>query len=394
MRVLFLIPHPWEGASSRYRVLQYFPYFEAHGIRCTASSFLSPAFYQIAYEPGYWSRKLYYFFLSTARRVRDVLRSGRYDVIFIHLEAFPIGPPLIEWFLSQCRIPIVFDLDDALFLPRRSVANPLGTWLRAPQKLSAILRWSRYVITCNDYLRQYAEQFNAKVQMIPTCVDVQQFCVPTGRPVRQRPLIGWVGSHSTAEYLEPLKPILIRLARRCDFTFKIIGAMRPFRVPGVEILQEPWTLERDVAAFQELDIGVYPLPEDPWVLGKTGFKTVQYMAVGVPCVVSDVGRNREIVQDGVNGFLANSPDEWVEKLWQLLADPSLRSRLGLAGRKTVEERFATHRYVSTYVEVLQQAAGERGKRAGPACAARLSTETNGRQDGTRSVEPSADPVHA
>lgn len=360
MRVLFLIPHPHEGASSRYRVLQYLPYLEADGIRCTASSFLSPQFYRIAYQQRRWVRKGGHFLVSTLKRLRDVLRSGRYDVVFIHLEAFPIGPPLIEWILTIRQIPIVFDMDDAIFLARDSVANPMIKWLRLPQKLSTILRWSHHVITCNDYLREYAERFNPRVSVIPTCVDVQQFNVPAQRSVRPCPLIGWVGSHSTAAYLEMLKPVLVRLTKRVDFTFKIVGSTQPFHLPGVDVIQEPWTLAKEVSSFQELDVGVYPLPTAPWILGKTGFKTVQYMAVGVPCVVSDVGRNREIVQDGMNGFLARSEDDWVEKLERLLADSSLRARIGFAGRKTVEERFATQTYLQAYLDILHQVAGKEG----------------------------------
>jgi len=95
MHVLFLTPHPEEGASSRYRVLQYLPHLEARGIRCTVSPFLSSRFYRIAYQPGRWTGKLGHFLVSSLRRLRDVIRSGRYDVVFIHLEAFPIGPPIL-----------------------------------------------------------------------------------------------------------------------------------------------------------------------------------------------------------------------------------------------------------------------------------------------------------
>lgn len=362
VRVLFLIPHSQEGASSRYRVLQYLPYLEAHGIRCTVSSFLSPRFYRMAYQRGHWWAKSGHFLVSSLKRVRDMMRSGRYDVVFIHLEAFPIGPPFIEWLLSVRGLPIVFDLDDAIFLPRSSMANPLVRWFRMPNKISTILRWSRCVITCNDYLRQYAEQFSPQVYVIPTCVDVQQFNVPASRPHRSRALIGWIGSYSTAPYLDVLKPVLPRLAERYEFTFKIVGSTRPFRLPGVDIIQEPWTLARDVSYFQELDIGVYPLPPEPWVLGKTGFKTVQYMAVGVPCVVSDIGRNREIVRDGVNGFLAATDGEWVEKLGRLLSDPHLREKLGQMGRRTVEERYSLAVHAPTLISVLREAVDRGGER--------------------------------
>ena len=356
MRVLFLIPHPREGASSRYRVLQYLPYLEARGIHCTVSSFLSPRFYRIAYQPGHWGAKIGCFLASSLRRLWDLVRSNWYDLVFIHLEAFPLGPPFIEWMLSLRGVPILFDLDDAIFLPRSSMTNLLIGWLRRPEKTASILRWSRSVITCNDYLRQYAEQFNPRVHVIPTCVDVSQFFIkPNGTP-RSRPLIGWVGSHSTAPYLDLLRPVLGSLKKRHDFAFKIVGSSIPFRVDGVEVIQEPWTLDKDISYFQELDIGVYPLPEEPWVLGKTGFKTVQYMAVGVPCVASDIGRNREIIRDGINGFLAKSEDEWVEKLGRLISDPGLRARLGQSGRATVEENYSVGVHVQRLVSVLREAA--------------------------------------
>jgi len=363
MRVLFVIPHHREGASSRYRVLQYVPHLEAQGIRCTVSPFLSSEFHRIAYQQGGWGNKIGQFLLSSCRRLRDVMRSGSYDVVFIHLEAFPLGPPVIEWFFSLRGVPIVFDLDDALFLPRDGTVYPMLKWLRMPQKIPAILRWSRCVITTNDHLRTYAQQFNAHVSVIPTCVDIRQFTVPMHRPQRARPLLGWVGSHSTAPYLELVKPVLARLAERYAFTFRIVGSLRPFRVPGVEVIQVPWSLANEVTSFQELDVGVYPLPTAPWVLGKAGFKAIQYMAVGVPCVASDVGRNREIIQDGVNGLLASSQEEWYAKLAQLLTDPLLCQRISLAGRKTVEERFANHLYVSSYVEILHGAARSRARRA-------------------------------
>lgn len=357
MRVLFLTPHPEEGASSRYRVLQYLPHLERSGIQPTVSAFLSPSFYRIAYRRGRWPEKAGRFLVSSLNRLRDVARSGRYDVAFVHLEAFPVGPPWIEWLLRNRRIPIVFDLDDAIFLPRSASANPLVNWLRMPQKVGSILRWSRCVITSNDYLKTYAQRFNPNVRMIPTCLDVRQFHQPTARPGRPRPLIGWIGSHSTAPYLDALRPALLRLAARCPFTLKIVGSDRPFHLPGVEVIREPWTMATDVSSFQELDIGIYPLPSEPWVLGKCGFKTIQYMAVGVPCVVSDIGCNREIVVDGVNGFLAATEEEWVDRLSRLIVDAPLRGRLGAAGRRMVEERFAVDVHAPRLIDVLREAAG-------------------------------------
>jgi glycosyltransferase involved in cell wall biosynthesis len=355
MRVLFLIPHPIEGASSRYRVLQYIPHFEARGIQCQVSSFLSREFYRIAYSQGAWVKKTGCMAISTVRRLWDVVNSKRFDLVFIHREVFPFGPPFLESLLALCKIPIVFDMDDAIFMPHMNHSNTFLRWLRMPSKVGAILKWSSAAIVSNAYLAHYARQFNSNVHVIPTSVDTDLFRPPARRPDNPEPVIGWIGSRSTAPYLDTLKPVFRRLRKRVPFTFKMVGAARPFSVSSVKILQEPWLLEKDVSYFQSHDIGVYPLPEDAWALGKAGLKALQYMAVGVPCVASNVGHNREIVQDGVNGFMARTEDEWVEKLGRLVENSRLRDQLGQAARKTVEERFSMQEKITTYVEILRDA---------------------------------------
>ena len=113
--------------------------------------------------------------------------------------------------------------------------------------------------------------------------------------------------------------------------------------------------------FQSFDIGVYPLPKDEWVLGKTGFKTIQYMSVGVPAVVSDIGANKIIIEDGINGFLAQTQDEWVEKLANLIEDSALRMRISLAGRRKVEEKYSLKVSAPKFLEIMQRVYNENNK---------------------------------
>ncbi|MBI2870180.1 MAG: glycosyltransferase family 4 protein [Candidatus Omnitrophica bacterium] len=368
MRTLFLTVHPAEGPSSRYRVLQYIPHFEANGIHCDVSPFLSREFYRIVYRPGQRLRKVKHLAGSLLRRMRDIARLRRYDLVFIHLGAVPFGPPLFEWILNNLKIPYVFDLDDALFLRENHSRHGMASWFRCPSKYGSILRWSRHVITCNDFLSEYARRYTKQVSMIPTSLDLEMFRPLTERPKNSRPLIGWIGSHTTAPYLNLMKPVLARLAQKHRFTFKVVGAPGPVRIPGVEVVQEDWSLEKDVARFQKLDIGVYPLPRDTWVNGKSGFKTIQYMAVGVPCVVSRVARNCEIVEDGVNGFLADTEEEWLQRLEILLTDAGIRDKFAREGRRTVEERFSMRGHVPRYLEIFQQAARRaQGLRAQEEC---------------------------
>lgn len=340
MKVLFIEPYPIEGPSSRYRVEQYVPYLSNEGVECKVRPFVSSDFYKIIYKRGFYFRKLLLFLECSLKRIFDIFTALKSDIIFIHLEAFPFGPPLLEWVLFKFNKKIIYDLDDAIYMGATSPTNWFLKCLKYPSKIKKIIRMSRCVITCNEHLADYVSNYNKKVTVIPTSVDTLKFC-PAVKKETKDITIGWIGSHSTAVYLEELKNVFDMLSRKFKFNLKIIGAGRHnINIPGVNIIDLDWHLEDEIAQFRSLDIGVYPLPDNEWIKGKTGFKTVQYMSVGVPCVVSNVGRNKDIVRDGVNGYLANTDEEWVEKLSLLINNPQLRKRIAEEGLRTVEERFS------------------------------------------------------
>jgi glycosyltransferase involved in cell wall biosynthesis len=183
------------------------------------------------------------------------------------------------------------------------------------------------------------------------------------------PVIGWSGSLTTLKHLRGLEPTLKKLRRAVDFRLKVIGDDR-YELEGVEVESRRWSAESEVADLQSFDVGIMPLPDDPWAQGKCGLKALQYMAVGVPTVVSPVGVNTEIIQDGANGFIASGDDEWVAKLSRLIADAGLRQRLALAGRRTVEERYSAAVQAPRLLDVLEQVCG----RAASAAARRSDPE--------------------
>jgi glycosyltransferase involved in cell wall biosynthesis len=153
--------------------------------------------------------------------------------------------------------------------------------------------------------------------------------------------------------MQSLGPVLQRVRQRHAFTLRVSGAGEPLEIDGVEVENAAWSLEREVELFQSCDVGVYPLADDEWSKGKCGFKAIQFMACGVPVVAAAVGVNREIIQDGVNGFLASTPDEWVDKMGRLLADPALRRRFGEAGRRTVIERYSLQTNAPILADILR-----------------------------------------
>ena len=361
VRALALSPVPYEGAGCRYRIAQYIPYLATQGIDLAVAPFFDREFFELVYRPGHTARKVLLFLRQAARRLRTVLQNSRYNLVVIYREALPVGPPVIESLLAAARVPLVYDFDDAVFLPNTSDANRWIGALKQPRKTGAIIRRCDQVIAGNEYLASYARRFSRSVHVIPTAIDDELF-VPRPEPRRAdaRTILGWIGTPTTASYLAPLAPVLRELALVRPFEFRVAGSTNPVSFAGVDVANVPWSLEREVDLFNRCDIGVYPLRDDEWALGKCGFKAIQFMSCGVPVVASPVGVNREIVQDGVNGFLAATPDEWRVKLAALIDDADLRRRIGAAGRRTIQEHYSL-RVTAPRVAAVMEAALARGR---------------------------------
>jgi len=351
MKILFLVPYPTEGPSNRYRVEQYLPYLKEAGIDYTLRPFMSPYFYGIFYKKGKALQKILLFLQSAFKRVLDVARVFKYDVIFIHIEAFPLGPPFIEWIFYKMKKPVIFDFEDAIYLRRKGFDN----FFKNPSKFFKIIRMSERVIVCNSYLRNFLSEYNKKIFLLPTSIDTKKFqpAFKDGNDIKKEVIIGWIGSHTTLPFLLNLSGVFKKIAQKHSFTLKIVGAGKPVNIDGVKIINEQWSLDREIDSFNSLDIGVYPLPDNEWSKAKTPFKTIQYMSVGLAVVASPVGGNLDIITDGVNGFLAKTEEEWVVKISMLIENPKLRMQAGAEGRKTVEERFSVRGNAPKYVDILK-----------------------------------------
>jgi glycosyltransferase involved in cell wall biosynthesis len=299
------------------------------------------------------------FFGLAWRRLEEMFEVGQFDLVWLYREAIPIGPPVVEWLISQRRIPIVYDFDDAIFLPGAvSDANKAIAFLKNPGRVAQVIRRSDRVVVGNEYLAQYARRYSSAVVVIPTAVDTERFVPRTVDPQRAEGelVVGWVGSPTTFPYLEALADILREVAAARPFVLKVSGAGRPVTFSGLRVHEAPWSMADEVSLFNTCDIGVYPLTDDEWSKGKCGFKAIQCMACGVPVVAAAVGVNREIIQDGVNGFLASTPGEWQDKLGRLLSEPTLRARMAEAGRRTIEERYSLSVTAPQMASVLRSAA--------------------------------------
>lgn len=351
MRVLFLVPHTALAAGARYRVYQFLPYLEAAGISCTVHAFTDAELYDVLYTGGHRVRRAGLILRRALRRVVDLSGAKGFDAFFVYKECFPFGPPLIEEYLKRLGKPILYDFDDAIFLPE---STRLRQVLRNPNKVCRIATLADRVVVSNQHLAGFARAYNRHVDVIPTCVDMNVFAPrPRAQKLSEPLRIGWIGSHSTAKYLERLAGVFAQLATRFDFELHVVGAGRPLAFPGVKTLQRAWSLKTEVADFQSLDVGVYPLGDNIWDLGKAGFKAIQYMAAGVASVSSAVGVVNEFVTDGVDGFLVKSADDWLDRLSRLLSSAELRRQMAERGRRAVEERFSLSANAPRLIEAIR-----------------------------------------
>jgi glycosyltransferase involved in cell wall biosynthesis len=265
---------------------------------------------------------------------------GKYHFVFIHREAAPVGYPLFEWIIAKVwRKKIIYDFDDAIWLPNTSAQNALVAKIKFHQKTALICRWAYKVSVGNEYLGDYARQFNVNVVYNPTTIDTLHLHNRTKDQAQGKLVIGWTGSHSTLPYLKMIEPIIRDLENRYEFEFWVIANQAP-ALDLQSLVYVPWNKASEIDDLLKLNIGVMPLTDDQWAKGKCGFKALQYMALGIPPLVSPVGVNTHIVQEGVNGFVCDTPNDWQTALEKLLQSHELRTQLGQAARQTIEQRYS------------------------------------------------------
>jgi glycosyltransferase involved in cell wall biosynthesis len=356
MRVLAIVPRLYDTVpGQRYRIEQWEPLMREHGVQMTFMPFECRNLNRGMYEPGQLMRKARWVGQAFGRRAKILQAARDYDVIYLYREAALVGPPLVELGIQRSGVPIVYDFDDAIFLPAASEANKLGIWLKFPQKVRTLCTISRHIMVGNQYLADYATQFNSQVSIVPSTIDMNAYQYDASQKAAGKPVIGWSGSLTTIPYLESISGALQRLAREVDFRFRFIGPC-DWKLDGVEVESVRWRSQSEASDLSALDVGIMPLPDDEWTKGKCGMKALQYMALGIATVCSPVGFNRELIQDGENGFLAMSEDEWVEKLRQLLRSAQLRQRLGEAGRQTVERQYTATVQAPRVLQIFRSAA--------------------------------------
>lgn len=359
-KILFITPYPNDSAGSqRFRFEQYLKEFDPSKIKYKQIPFVDDATYKIMYKKGNSLSKAAGLLKGIFRRIYCLMIAPFYDVVFIHREAAPIGPPITEWILANVLgKKYIYDFDDSIWLHDISESNKgIVQKLKSnPKKIEKIIKYAGKISAGNEYLADYSKKFNPNVMVMPTIVNTEHHKKRTDikKKFPKKLCIGWTGTHTTLRHFEELVSILEKIYEKHkeDIYFKLIINM-DVNFPSLDLQSTIWDKQLEIEQLSELDIGIMPLPNDKWANGKCGFKAIQYMALSIPCIASDVGVNSKIVIDNENGIIVKDLNEFYTAIEYLIENPDIRELYGIKARKMIEENYSKKALYNRFMSLFQ-----------------------------------------
>lgn len=339
--ILMLVQYP-ENVSpgQRFRFELYKDLLDQNGFGVTTKPFLNWKGYDVVHRYGFFFKKTIAIIKGYIGRLLLLLHIRKYDFILLQREVAPLGPAVFEWiYIKLFKRKVIYDFDDAIWIASTSKQNSFATVFKNAGKVKMICGWA-YKVSCgNEYLCNYARRYNSNVVYNPTCVDTDHKHNRLTNHDVDRITVGWTGSFSTMVYLDIVQSALSRLQEKYDFDIKIICNQQPILdLNNVKYIE--WSEEDEVAELATCQIGLMPLSQNEWNEGKCGFKLIQYLSLGIPAVSSPIGVNKIIIEEGINGYFANSDSDWYTMIEKLILDADLRKKMGKSGREKIIAQYS------------------------------------------------------
>jgi len=327
MKVLFLV-QGFSVAASRYRVLQYIPYLKSKGMETTVSLYPRTL------------KENFQFFNSLPQ----------YDVVFLQRKRF--NQPRLGILRKRAK-RIIYDFDDSVMYRNSKAKDPISQTRR--RRFVQMIKNSNFVIAGNEFLKNEVLPFNPNVEVIPTAIDQERYYLKNYPRQQGKVILGWIGDHGSIHYLEKMRPVFEKIGERYPQVELKIVCDTFFDCERMKVIKKNWSSEEEVTDLQGFDVGLMPLVDDPWSWGKCGLKIIQYQGVGLPVVCTPVGINKDLVEDGINGYWAMTPEEWEKKLSLLIENPELREQMGREGRRRVLENYTYQACAPRLFSILTRA---------------------------------------
>ena len=351
-KILIICPFPLNTVpGQRLKYEQYLNYLSQNGYSIEVIPFFNQSTYRILYKNSNFLKKVFGTLQGYFCRILDLYKVYKSDGIYIFLNVVPLGPALIEWLYIKLAKKTIYDIDDMVFQLKTASPNKISKYFKSKGRYYFLLKKANHCITCTPELNKIAQKYNKNTTDISSTINTNSYIPVNTYNNKKDLIIGWTGSHSTVPYLRLLDDVLKQLAKKYTFKLLVMGT-DSFEINGVNVECINWSVEKEIPTLQRMDIGLYPLPNDEWIKGKSGLKALQYMAMGLPVVASNLGCNDRVIENNISGLLVNSMDEWYKSISQLIQKDNLRRFLGENARLRVEKYFSIEANKNTYLSIF------------------------------------------
>lgn len=354
MRVLTLVPNQkGHSPGQRGSIELWEDILKSEGIELVYAPFESDKLREILYQTGNRAAKAFEMVSAYAKRIKLLRNLDEYDAVFIYREAALLGPALLEKMAARKK-PIIYQLDDPLFMPYKSPANGYLSYLKFFGKIKEIIRISKVVMVNSTHIREYAAQFNQNIWQVPSIVDTKKFVYKPFAENLKRVCIGWSGSPTTLRNIKLVEKPLQVISEQNNADLHFIGGT-DFDLENVKYTAQKWYGDTEVEDLRRIQIGLVPLPQNSWNKYKFIMKTAQYMALGIIPVGTPMASNPEVIRHGENGFLAANDKEWIEYLNILVNDKELRNKMSANAAQDAQKKYSLEANSPKVIEAFRAA---------------------------------------
>tara|TARA_B100001123_G_C15311216_1_gene1024421 strand:- start:1577 stop:2668 length:1092 start_codon:yes stop_codon:yes gene_type:complete len=355
-KILFVCPYPYDvQAGQRLKFEPSYEIFKKNNYQIYTAPFFNISTWKILHKKGFILKKIYGTILGYFKRIFQILNLYSYDIIYIHMWVTPFGGYLFELIFKIFSRRIIYDIEDNILLIKKSEINPISSFFKSAKKTNYLIKNSDHIITSSPELNKKCLSISKK--------NNTTYISPTINTNRYKPLkihnqkneitIGWTGTISSKKYLKIVEPVLVKLSKTKKIKFLVIGNFF-YELEGVKTETIFWNKENEINDLLKIDIGIYPLFDDEWVSGKSGLKALQYMALGIPPVVTNVGNNLNIIENGRNGFLVNNQEDWYNIFLKLIDDSNIRNKIGKEANKTINKFYSIDIVSKKYINIFNK----------------------------------------
>lgn len=353
-KILFVCPYPENiAAGQRLKFEPHFSRLEELGYEVTAHNFMTLKLWNIISKEGHNAHKILGTLLGLFKRLQLLFSIRKYDCVYIFMNVFPFGPPILEslyvWFSKK----VIFDVEDNMLTSEQGSINWLASVLKSRTKIKFLLKNADYIIASSPDLVNQCNNISGKknARFIPPTLDEKRFIPKTKDSNLSEIVIGWTGTFSSKNFLEMIVPHLESLYEKRKFKLMVIGNF-DYTNEKLDLEVIKWNEDHEIQQLQNFDIGLYPLPSNDWVSGKSGLKAMQYMAIGIPAVCSAVGNALTFIENNEDGVLVFNESEWIDVLTDLIDNAKKRDEIGKNARQKFLQNFSKETIFQKYLNII------------------------------------------